>query len=80
MVSYKGLTFVKDSFPKSKKSFTVKARAYDEAIRHSFSTNATPNALDIVRDGDTTRMVQSVVWAVKIGGGKRKSKLIYKIY
>ena len=56
--------------PKDSISFTigthiVRAHAYDEAIRHRFSTNSAPDTLDLVR-GDTSRMFQDVSWTVNL--------------
>ena len=60
-----------DSMPADTGSFTITAHVYDEIIRHSNSTNATPDALDYIRDGDTTAMVVDYTWTLR-AGNKRK--------
>lgn len=55
----------KDSISFTIGTHTVIAHSYDEAIRHRFSTNSSPDTLDIVR-GDTSRMYQDVRWTVTL--------------
>lgn len=50
---------------RKKGTYTVKAHAYDEVVKHSFSDNKNPHPLDLVRR-DLGKLQQEITWVVKV--------------
>lgn len=69
-----GETFTETYIPKEPGSYTVRAHAYDEVVRHMNKGNSTPDTLDYIRDNDTANLVQDISWNIVVSKSLKPKK------
>ncbi|MDX9929980.1 MAG: M64 family metallopeptidase [Bacteroidales bacterium] len=60
-----GTSLPAKSIAGKKGTYTVRAHAYDEVVKHAFSDNANPHPLDLVRR-DLDKLQQEITWQVRL--------------